>query len=284
MNKLLRYESMTTIISELKNYQNIKEYGYKNFNLNPSLMLEVGSGIIPNLPEITYDFSLKNPQSSNDLNNSIIFYENVKDDMFWYKATQPEFWATLCHLNYFSYIKSRIDGNLKNKGQFDKSISDLVEKDIEERKKIIKIIQSNFFTDILHSNTRLLYRNPIAKLWLVPHLTYRPWDIKGLESLKKNDDYFYTKVALTHLDLCASLFERPTTITIKKKLLNTIIYFISEKLDIRSSRKQEHFINEEPRYRWFLKEVKLWMAVNPSYLNYSFDEMIKAFNKIEEKI
>ena len=177
------------------------------------------------------------------------------------KATQPEFWATVCHLKYFNYIKDTIDGNLKNKGSFEKRIINLNEKDKDEHLKIANLIKGNFFTDIMNTNTRLLYRNPIGKLWLVPHLTYRPWEIEGLENLEQEDDYFYTKIAFTHLDLCASLFERPLTITNKKKLLNTIIYFLNEK-KILEPLDLKNIINDEVRYRWFLKEVKLWMVVN----------------------
>ncbi len=284
MFKILKRAHLDSMIYSLKSIKVIKEYGYKPFAINDENLFDVEAGVMPNFPEISYDFSLKNPESENDLKNSIIVYEAIKDDMFWYKATQPEFWATVCHLKYFNYIIDRIDGNLKNKGSFEKRIINLNEKDKDEHLKIANLIKGNFFTDIMNTNTRLLYRNPIGKLWLVPHLTYRPWEIEGLENLEQEDDYFYTKIAFTHLDLCASLFERPLTITNKKKLLNTIIYFLNEKKDIRTSRSKEHYVNDEVRYRWFLKEVKLWMAVNPSYLNYSFDEMIKSFNKIEEKI
>jgi|SaaInlStandDraft_2_1057019.scaffolds.fasta_scaffold33020_2 hypothetical protein len=284
MFKILKRGHLDSMIYSLQSIKVLKEYGLKNFTISDENLFDVEAGVMPNFPDITYDFNLKNPESENDLKNSIIVYEAIKDDMFWYKATQPEFWATICHLKYFNYIKDRIDGSAKNKGSFDKKIESLIDGDNEKLLKITNQIKGNFFTDILNTNTRLLYRNPIGKLWLIPHLTYRPWDIEGLEALKNDDDYFYTKVALTHLDLCASLFERPSTITNKKKLLNTIIYFLNEKKDLRTSRSKNYYVNDEVRYRWFLKEVKLLIAVNPGYLNYSFEDMIMSFRKIEEKI
>ena len=110
--------------------------------------------------------------AESDLENSIRIYNVLKDKLTDVQASDPRFWAYLCHETCWDYMKWRWP---------------TAKADIERR----------YF--VHGNNSRALSRNGIARLWWFAHLTYDE---------SRANPYELTKVFLRNQDIQHNLVER----------------------------------------------------------------------------
>jgi hypothetical protein len=135
-----------------------------------------GTGVVPTA---SLELKLPTTEETYDLENAVQLHRAFPM-LSRTQACDQGFWARLCHVECWEYMRSRWDAAKKKKNQRE------------------RYVVERFF--VPRAQSRCLMRNGIARLWWAAYLTYDPTNTKN--------PYELTAILLRQLDITKNLLER----------------------------------------------------------------------------
>ncbi len=130
-------------------------------------------------PVASLELKLPTPEDTYDLENAMQLHRAFPT-LNRTQACDQGFWARLCHVECWDYMRLRWDASKKKRNQRERYIAE------------------RYF--VPRAQSRCLMRNGIARLWWAAYLTYDPANTKN--------PYELTAVLLRQLDITKNLLER----------------------------------------------------------------------------
>ena len=129
-------------------------------------------------PAVALELEMPSERDLKDLENTKIVHRAFPN-LTPLQARDPRLWTRLTHMECWAYMRKRWDVTRK-----------------DDSEKSTYILEHYF---VRQSQSRMLVRNGIARLWWYGHLTHDP---------SREDHYELTAVLLSYLDIAKNLLER----------------------------------------------------------------------------
>lgn len=192
LNRVIKNTKLTEIRQKLSSVEDLNSYVAGDFGLTEVdfLSAEVATS------DAALLFETKADKNEEDLLNAIMIHKRL-DKIDPAKAADLRLWAYLAYYVSPDYVRRR----------WPTSYADLDSQSEEVKKKEAGIILSHWLFGT--ATDRALRRNALARLWWAAYVTHKAWESDlELETFKKDDPYFYTRVLFTTQDIYAQSMER----------------------------------------------------------------------------